>query len=189
MTSFHHYVSQILKNESQIKICDLGCGPKKFPKSFGVDSFQFPEVDQIQDLDEDQWDIEDNRFDVVLAHQVFEHIQHPLTFFKNLHRIVQPQGLAILAVPHFTSANSYRDPTHKRHLSALWTNTITNENYLKGQVDGTFKEVNIELTFGRGFKDFLGRTFVKFYGLEKYERRAAFKYPASDIYSALRILK
>jgi SAM-dependent methyltransferase len=186
---FENYVDKTLKeyNVHPQKICDLGCGPNKFPNSFGVDGYPFPGVDRVMNLDE-AWDLEDNSFDVIVAHQVFEHIQDPCKFLKQLHRIAKPGALIFIAVPHFSSSNSYKDPTHRRHLSVLWSDSICEDNYLKTIVGG-FETVTRELTFGKGFGDAMARFYIKRHGFAKYERRAAFKYPAIDVYTVLKVHK
>jgi 2-polyprenyl-3-methyl-5-hydroxy-6-metoxy-1,4-benzoquinol methylase len=44
-----------------------------------------------------------SRYDVALMSQVLEHIENPLAFVKNLYTVLQPDGIAIVAVPHFGS--------------------------------------------------------------------------------------
>ena len=42
---------------------------------------------------------QDNKFDLVLSTQVFEHVKNPFALMRELHRVCKPGGLIILTVP------------------------------------------------------------------------------------------
>lgn len=66
------------------------------------------------------WDItkplpvQDGAFDLIYAYHVLEHIPKESFFavFREIHRILAPQGLLEFAVPKAGSDNFWTDPTH-----------------------------------------------------------------------------
>jgi SAM-dependent methyltransferase len=56
-------------------------------------------------------------YDVALLSQVLEHMPHPLEAVKNLHTVLQPGGIAAIAVPHFGSLLSRLQDTSDMFIS------------------------------------------------------------------------
>jgi SAM-dependent methyltransferase len=94
---------------------NLGCGHCAEPGAVNVDLFDLPGVDVVHDLDVHPWPFGDTEFDRVRAVQLFEHVADPVGFMSEAHRVLVPGGELIIVVPHWQSANSYTDPTHRRH--------------------------------------------------------------------------
>ena len=55
-------------------------------------------------------------FDVVGAFDVVEHVADLVALMEEIHRVLRPGGVAQITTPHFSSANAYTDPTHRRAL-------------------------------------------------------------------------
>jgi SAM-dependent methyltransferase len=55
-----------------------------------------------------------NCFDAVGAFDVVEHVSDLVALAEEIHRVLRPGGTAYLTMPHFSSANAYTDPTHRR---------------------------------------------------------------------------
>ena len=117
---------------------NLGCADRRIDGFIGVDIAPGPSVDQIVDL-EGPWPWPDSSVLEVRAHDVAEHIgdcqhfrfgcttclvqgqtdrlRHPLGrihFMNELHRVLAPNGLALVEVPSAAHGVGFiTDPTHK----------------------------------------------------------------------------
>jgi len=98
-------------------ILDIGCGRRKFPGAIGMDMYPGQAVDLVHNLDSIPWPIRDESFDLVIASHILEHVQDFGGVLLETHRILRPEGTLIVRCPHFSSRDSYRNPTHVRHLS------------------------------------------------------------------------
>jgi len=92
---------------------ELGCGQLKKEGYYGVDKIETEQVDQVIDLDQQEWDLPENHFTDVRAKDLFEHLDNPVQFMENLYRIMAEGGTAWIQAPHRSSQN-WTDPTHKR---------------------------------------------------------------------------
>lgn len=94
---------------------NVGCGRFPVPDAVNLDRAAGPGVDVVWDLDVAPWPFDDQSFDRVQGIQVFEHVNNPVLFIAEAWRVLQPGGVLHLEVPHYTSRNSFTDPTHRRH--------------------------------------------------------------------------
>lgn len=96
---------------------NLGCGwnADTAPDVVNVDQAPLPGVDVVCDLDTHPWPFDDHAYSEVRAVQLFEHLADPVGFMHEAHRVLEPEGLLFLVVPHWQSENSFTDPTHRRH--------------------------------------------------------------------------
>ena len=72
-----------------------------------------PEIAVVHDLNLLPWPWEDNRFELVVACAVLEHLR--ITLLESLGecwRVLRPGGLLRLKVPYWQADTSYSDPTH-----------------------------------------------------------------------------
>lgn len=97
---------------------NLGCG--RFPKSgfINLDWVRVPGVDIVHDLAELPYPFDDDRFAVIEADHVIEHLPHVFDVMAELHRILRPGGRLVLRVPHFSRGFSH--PEHKRGFDATF---------------------------------------------------------------------
>lgn len=58
----------------------------------------------------------DGCFAVVGAYDVVEHVQDLVALVTEVHRVLRPGGVFRVTTPHFSSANAYTDPAHRRAL-------------------------------------------------------------------------
>lgn len=98
-----------------VVILNLGCGRFPVDGAVNLDRVAGPGVDVVWNLDEAPWPFPDATFDRVQGIQVFEHVDNPVLFMAEAHRVLAPGGTLHLEVPHYTSRNSFTDPTHRRH--------------------------------------------------------------------------
>lgn len=166
---------------------DLGCGPRKAPGAFGVDHYPYDGVDLVADLDEVPWPIEDNRFSTIIASHIIEHVADPVAFMCEIHRIGQRGTEVHITTPHFSSVSSYKDPTHRRHLSARWYMLFTEEGYLASHT-GRFEAVSTSVSCRTSVWAWIARAQIRLLGLDRWEKNLAFCWPAQDITTVLRII-
>lgn len=109
-------------NCKSLKILDLGCGDgrlsgelvKKGHQVWGLDcsdeGLKIAESRKIKiikaDLEEDNWTIEKNSFDIVLLLDVLEHLYDQEKILKKVFNLLKPTGQLIVAYPnHFDLRN------------------------------------------------------------------------------------
>lgn len=172
-------------------ILDVGCGTRKAePGAIGIDVSPRSAADIIWNLDEFPWPLDSNTFDRIHMSHIIEHVSNAMRTMEEVHRVACDRADVFIVTPHFSSHNSYTDPTHLRHLAAR------SFQYFTGDEFATFASSNVrfsieelELTFGGNvFLDGMGRWLAK-RNLEWYERHAAWVFPAQDIRCHLRVRK
>jgi SAM-dependent methyltransferase len=94
---------------------NVGCGRFPVAGAVNLDVADGPGVDVVWDLDVGPWPFPDQHFTRVQGIQVFEHVANPVLFIAEAWRVLAPDGVLHLEVPHYTSRNSFTDPTHRRH--------------------------------------------------------------------------
>lgn len=96
-------------------ILNLGCGKTRIPGSIGVDSVPIDDfVDQVHDLDVLPYPFESSSADEIHLYHVLEHLHDPVKKIEEMHRILKPQGVLYIRVPHFSSRGAFTDITHLR---------------------------------------------------------------------------
>ncbi len=100
-----------------MKILDVGCGDNKNPSAIGIDRLLKPGVDIVHNLDEFPWPLKDNSFDLIICKHIIEHLDDVVKTMEEIHRVGRPGAKVVVETPHFSSFNSFRDPTHKWHFS------------------------------------------------------------------------
>ena len=169
------------------KILDIGCGPSKVENSWGIDIFQCTEVDQILDLNNESWDLSADHFEIVYAQHVIEHVDSIPEFMNEVHRITKDGATVHVVTPHFSSIDSYSDPTHRRHLSSEWYSIMTN-SFLQAQVS-RFTHLKTKISFGKSASAFIPRFIIKLKGINWWEKKLAFVLRARNIETTLKVEK
>ncbi len=172
-------------------ILDVGCGKQKIsPDAVGIDVSADSAADVHWNLDHFPWPLDAGRFSEIHMSHVIEHLEDPLRAMAEIHRVSQNGARVRIVTPHFSSHNSYVDPTHKRHLAAQSFRYFTGEDFptFTG-APCRFAIEDVHLTFGGNLiLDNAGR-FLARMSLPWYERHAAWIFPALDIHCTLRALK
>lgn len=99
------------------RILDVGCAPKKYPGSIGVDMNASTAADVICHLDRGALPFRDDSFDQVHAEHLIEHVADIIATMEEFHRATRPGGTIYIVTPHYTDFRSFRDPTHRWHLN------------------------------------------------------------------------
>lgn len=170
------------------KIVDLGCGNLKEQGAVGVDHWPGPAVDIVADLNTFPWPLEDNAFDRVIGRHIIEHVHDVVGFMSEVHRIGRAGAWVEIVTPHFSSTSSWQDPTHCRHLSLYWHELFAERGYLSSQA-GTFHFVSRNVHFSSALQSQLGRMIYRLYGAQRWEKHMAFRWPARDFTTVLKIVK
>jgi SAM-dependent methyltransferase len=96
---------------------NLGCGSQPEQGWVNLDAADIPGVDVVHDLDAFPWPFKDGEAEEIKAFDVYEHVNDPLGFMAECHRVLQPGGLLYIHTAYWKNEDSYRDPTHKRFLT------------------------------------------------------------------------
>lgn len=93
---------------------NLGCGEDKKEGYVNVDFHSHVNPDVVHDLNSLPYPFDSNSFEQIDAFHILEHLDQPLFVMKELHRILRPNGLLRIKVPHFS-----RGFTHAEHKSGF----------------------------------------------------------------------
>lgn len=104
-----------------IKI-NLGAGSEPKEGWINVDWVDEPGINIVHNLLHFPWPFDDHVADEIMAIDVLEHMPNytpkfestPIKFIEECHRILQPDGVLTIQVPHWNSPNMWIDPTHVR---------------------------------------------------------------------------
>jgi SAM-dependent methyltransferase len=172
-------------------VLDIGCGTRKIEEgAIGIDISPDSAAEHVWNLDVYPWPLEDDQFARIHMSHVIEHLDDPMRAMAEVHRVACDGADVFVTTPHFSSHNSYVDPTHKRHLAAGSFAYLTGKDFpsFRGS-PFRFEIVKVELTFGGNLVlDNLGRLLVRL-SMPWYERHAAWVFPALDIRCHLRARK
>src|ERR1041384_3402332 len=96
--------------------------------------------DVIHDLNRLPWPFLSNRFREVVAYDVIEHLDDFIATFNEIHRVSQHGAVVRIAVPHFSCANAFADPTHRRFFGYFSMDYLTGENEIQFYTRARFKK-------------------------------------------------
>jgi hypothetical protein len=107
-----------------------------------------------------------------------------------VHRIAQPDAEVIIVTPHYSSPDSYTDPTHLFHLAVHSFDFFARDSFEDFTYHaGGFRILERRLTFGGNFLlDNLGRMFAAI-SVDFYEKHLAWVFPARNIICRLSVSK
>jgi len=109
------------------KVLDLGSGRGDFLPAFWVNQFKVegfdicPPSEELKAYNVTLGNLEkplpykNNQFDIVFCKSVIEHLYYPEKLFKEVNRILKPEGAFVVMVPDWDSTKEifYRDFTHR----------------------------------------------------------------------------
>lgn len=110
------------------RVLHIGSGKKTLKGATTIDILDLPGVDVVHDLDSLPWPFEDNTFDLIFAHSVFEHLDKQIAIMEEMSRILKPGGRLVIAVPHFRCTDAFTDSTHKHFFT-----TQSMDYYIEGK--------------------------------------------------------
>jgi predicted SAM-dependent methyltransferase len=171
-----------------MRILNLGCGHQHIEGAINVDISPDARPDLIADLSTARWPFADNSFREVHANDIIEHLPDTVSAMEELHRICASGARVHITVPHFSSANAFLDPTHRRYFSARTMDLFTSEPDKTFFTSARFRVIKKQIVFQASR---LNR-FVAYFAnrnQERYEERYAWVFPAWFIIFELEVVK
>ena len=110
------------------KVLHIGPGKKALTGATTIDIIDLPGVDIVHDLDTLPWPFQDNTFDVIFAHSVFEHLDKQVAVMEEMWRILKHGGRIVITVPYFRCPDAFTDSTHKHFFT-----TRSMDYYIQGK--------------------------------------------------------
>lgn len=129
-----------MEKQERALIRRLNLGSGEFPKKgyINVDINIRARPDVITDLNRYPWPFKDDKFDVVEADHLLEHLDSPFAAMKEIHRISRDGARVIIRVPHFS--RGFTHPDHKRGFD------VTFPYYFRSDFKGGFQMVEFGLS-------------------------------------------
>lgn len=164
------------------------------PGALGVDIYPWAGVDVVFNLDQTPWPLPDNAFDEIYFNSSLEHLTDIKAVFEEVHRIAREGAVVAIHAPHFSSADTYTDLTHKHGFSILSFDPFLSAQALPGNPACGFRLISRKFEFWI----LSNRIHIKPYWIiEKlanfaphfYERFLAFIFPARSIHVFLEVVK
>lgn len=170
----------------------LGCGYKKIPNSIGVDIDPKSQADVVHNLDKFPYPFKTNTFSKIIADDILEHLDNIPKVLEEIHRISINGAVLQVTTGHFSSVDSFTDPTHKHFFT---TRTF---DYFIPKTDlhkykyskAIFKKRNIVLGPKNSNNPFIKLILALINRHQvTYEKRFAFIFPVGVIYYDLEVVK
>lgn len=156
---------------------NLGSGRRYIEGAVNLDVTPARDPDVVHDLESFPWPFDDQAFGRVVAFDVIEHLSSVLKTMEEIHRVCRQGARIEIAVPHFSSANAFTDPTHRHYFGARSFDYFTGESIHDYYTDVRFRMVRREVIFRRtAFNRVVGRLANRH--LAGWEDRWAWMFPA-----------
>lgn len=134
--------------KNQKKILNLGCGKVRLPDSIGVDRVKIEDyVDVVHDLDILPYPFANNSISEIHMYHVLEHLHDPLQKIGELDRILEPNGIIYLRLPHFSSQGAFTDITHIRPFGYYSFDCLQPNHYQHFYTNSKFKIIDRKIKF------------------------------------------
>jgi len=117
---------------------NLGCGEFGKEGYVNVDQYSVSEPDVRHDLNTFPYPFEDNRFRLIEADHLLEHMDEPFQVMRELHRVACDGCVIRLRVPHFS-----RGFTHAQHRCGF---DVTFPLYFDPSFQGGYQGCHLRLT-------------------------------------------
>ena len=101
-------------------VLDIGCGKAKTAGAIGVDINQTTDADVLADVSRHGLPFQSERFERIHINHIIEHVEEPIRFLEEIHRVAVGGAEVVGVTPHFSNPCSYADPTHRHHFSLLF---------------------------------------------------------------------
>ena len=156
---------------------NLGCGRDHRPDCLNLDLAPEVEPDLVHDLDVYPYPLPRGHFTTIYVLDVIEHVADVAAFMEEVHALLAPDGVVEITTPHFSAANAFTDPTHRRQLGMFSFDFFTAGNPLSYYSRVRFELAERILVF---YPTLLSRLVTPLANRhpQAYERRFAWIFPA-----------
>lgn len=120
---------------------DIGCGKHITEGYEGVDKTQTGNVKYVVNLEHERIPVADNSVDEVVCRHFLEHVQNIFHCMDEIHRVMKPDAVMHVIVPHYKSRHAFQDPTHVRFF------TEKTFKYWDGEYIQQYADYNIKAVF------------------------------------------
>lgn len=174
--------------DAPLHVLHLGSGRSYMAGAVNVDISPDVGADVVHDLGTFPWPLPANAFRRVIAHDVFEHLNDIPRSMEELHRVCQPGARVEIVVPHFSSANAFRDPTHRHQFSYFSFDYFGDGHGLAYYSKARFARRSARIVFASTLVNKVVRRLANKYP-DQYEQRWAWMFPAWFLSLELEALK
>lgn len=169
-------------------VLNLGCGRKHRPDAVNVDVTARTNPDLVHDLNVRPWPFPSDRFDLILAQDVVEHLDDVVAVMEEMHRVCRAGGVVEIVVPHFSSSNAFTDPSHRRFFSRFSFDYFAEDHALAFYSTARFKVLTANLIFQPTLANKVVHRLANRFP-RAYEQRWAWIFPAWFVYAKLQAVK
>src|SRR5258705_6054109 len=173
---------------SSLDVLNLGCGNKHIAGAVNVDAVASTRPDVVHDLNQRPWPLPDDRFAEVHAYDVIEHLDDVVKTMEEIHRVCRHGAIVRVTVPHFSSANTFTDPTHRHQFSSRSFHYVTGEHDFSFYTQSRFSRRASEIVFHPSLMNRVVWRLAKRYPDEDH-RRWARGVPVSVLSVELEVLE
>jgi SAM-dependent methyltransferase len=125
---------------------ELGCGShKRLDGAIGIDVINYECVDIVGDVYEVLAQIPRQSILAVHSYHFFEHVHDVGLLMDEIARILSPNGLLEIVVPHFSNPYYYSDYTHKNFFGLYSFSYFSEDSILRRKVPHYTQSVSFEL--------------------------------------------
>jgi len=128
-------------------VLNLGSGRRKMAGAVNLDISDQVGADVVHDLTVMPWPLPSDAFREVHAQDVVEHLSDTVRVMEEIYRICRNGARVHITVPHFSSANAYTDPTHRRLFSYFSFDYFDADHAFGFYSDARFKRTRAQLVF------------------------------------------
>jgi SAM-dependent methyltransferase len=129
---------------------NLGCGRSKRVDCLNVDRRAGVAPDLVWDLERFPYPLPAGHFVQIFALDVVEHLENLAGFMQEAYRLLAVGGILEITTPHFSCANSFTDPTHRRHLGYFSFDFFTPDSGYEFDTEARFGVLERTLVFHPG---------------------------------------
>jgi ubiquinone/menaquinone biosynthesis C-methylase UbiE len=170
------------------RVLNLGCGNKRIEGAVNLDVSSRVLPDVLHDLNKRPWPFEDSSFDEVVGYDVIEHVVDIVSFMEEVHRVARPRASVRLTAPHFSCANTWRDPTHRHAFAHGSLAFFCDGHELAFYSSARFSKMATHIQFRSSIVNKLVSRMANRWP-ESYEDRWAWLFPAWFVYYELQVVK
>lgn len=172
-------------------VLDIGCGKKKQEAgAIGVDCQPGSTADVLANLAAFPWPFAEACATRIYLSHFLEHQPDILRVMAEVHRIGKAGAEVIIVTPHYSSPDSYTDPTHQHHLGLRSFDYFARDSFQDFTYHaGGFRILERRLSFGGNLLlDRWGQLLAAI-SPDFYEKHFAWICPARNIYCKLAVVK